>query len=656
LRFIFTRQSFLQFGLISGLIGSLLLSKLALNLDQASAQDASPQLEQISHSTYFKLLLHYKKNIFGFERSEADGADFFIDPRGKYDPEAELRADIAAFNKPQAKSIGPLHQHPQCAFPERFRFIKEQFKEQLLDASFIEVPCPDFARWKSQFKPKSITLVYAAPYLGSPASMFGHSFLRIDTSKQALLDYGISFEAVTGPDPGVAYTLKGLTGFYPGIFSQMPYYLKVNTYINVDSRDLWEYELNLSESQIDHMLNHIWEMGTTYFNYYFFNKNCSYHLLSLIEVANPKLELRSQFGPMVIPIDSIRAITKYPEAIRSVQMRPSLLKTLKTNLKKMPAENLERFYELKQNIFRRTSAASTTLRTTEAAEVLDALLDWQKYESLNHAKTLADSSETISQQLLLARAKISSSPSQQNDPTSQEESSRTPLPPEQAHKTSQVTLGLGYDRSQTTMNFGFRPAIHDLLDPDDGYIAFSSLIIAQSDFSYLSNEQKLRLDQFKFAEVININPLTRLRKDWSWQIGARLFHPDDLNCSACVLSQVSAGIGLSLGSLQERVIFYSFLKGYGEYSDALFKDYHQSTRAAPVFEVGVLSQLSQRLKAWVSSEKLLYFPEIPNESFYHFKLALAYSNKEFELRLSSEEILKADSQALKALVSLGYFF
>jgi hypothetical protein len=36
------------------------------------------------------------------------------------------------------------------------------------------------------------------------------------------------------------------------------------------------------------LLMHAWELGNASFDYFFFKENCSYHLLSLLEYADPR--------------------------------------------------------------------------------------------------------------------------------------------------------------------------------------------------------------------------------------------------------------------------------------------------------------------------------------------------------------------------------
>jgi hypothetical protein len=76
----------------------------------------------------------------------------------------------------------------------------------------------------------------------------------------------------------------------------MPYYLKVREYSDLENRDIWEYELNLTPEEIDRLLMHAWELGPIHFDYYFFDENCAYHLLGLLEAARPDLTLTEGFA------------------------------------------------------------------------------------------------------------------------------------------------------------------------------------------------------------------------------------------------------------------------------------------------------------------------------------------------------------------------
>ncbi|MFB6259938.1 MAG: DUF4105 domain-containing protein, partial [Thiohalorhabdaceae bacterium] len=114
---------------------------------------------------------------FGGWESRADDPDFFFADAGKHDPGAELTATLRAFFRPAA-SHQPVEQgeegeqHPQCAFPARYRWLKRQLAFD--PGRLPEQPCPRFDWWREQLDADGVTLVFPAAYLNNPSSLFGH--------------------------------------------------------------------------------------------------------------------------------------------------------------------------------------------------------------------------------------------------------------------------------------------------------------------------------------------------------------------------------------------------------------------------------------------------------------------------------------------------
>ena len=66
----------------------------------------------------------------------------------------------------------------------------------------------------------------------------------------------------------------------------------------------------------------MWELKQIQFDYFFFDENCSYRLLELLQVARPGLQLTTQFPLTAIPTDTVKAILSY----KGVLYRNHLLK------------------------------------------------------------------------------------------------------------------------------------------------------------------------------------------------------------------------------------------------------------------------------------------------------------------------------------------
>src|SRR5687767_5266289 len=120
-------------------------------------------------------LMHYQQSGDEFE-SEVDSPAFFISPKGKFDPEAELQATLSAFQNesPDVKEEESLI----CRFPARYEWLKTKHKLK-------ERTRPRYQKWFQALKGNSISLVFSSYYLNNPSSAFGHTLLRINKEASA---------------------------------------------------------------------------------------------------------------------------------------------------------------------------------------------------------------------------------------------------------------------------------------------------------------------------------------------------------------------------------------------------------------------------------------------------------------------------------------
>jgi len=73
-------------------------------------------------------------------------------------------------------------EHPQCVFPARYKWLKRELSFDPLEHP--EQACPRLEGWLNELNPERITLVFSSFYMNNPASMFGHTLLRIDTKRK----------------------------------------------------------------------------------------------------------------------------------------------------------------------------------------------------------------------------------------------------------------------------------------------------------------------------------------------------------------------------------------------------------------------------------------------------------------------------------------
>ena len=599
---------------------------LALDSDQETYLNSLVQgaiHQDLAHERYWLLLVHYKKTIFGGYKSQEDGLAFFNSPHGKTDPEAELSATLRKFFI-SPEDLKPGEEHPQCDFPARYKWLKSRLNFD--PARLPERKCGRLEAWKKDLNPEKITLVFASFYMNNPASMFGHTLLRLDKKRegpnQKLLDYGVNYAAQADTFNIFIYSFKGVFGGFKGNFAIFPYYVKIQEYNNLENRDLWEYELNFTEDQLDYFMLHLWELGGNYFDYYYFQENCSYHILSLLEVANPDLHLTDQFNFQVIPADTIKAVTQQPGLVAKRVYRPSLLSQM--NQKRMQMTGREKTFF--KNLVRDTSFIQTeeyrTLSSSEKALILDTYLDYAQFQDMKKERTPGFISKGT-REILLERSRLDF----RRDSLSDKAEFSTP--PELGHGSARVELGFGRNQSEFFQEISLRPAYQDLLANDLGYGKYSQLEFFEINARYYDDFKKLKLESFKLFDAVSLTPFDSLFHKISWKLRVGVDTIRDLNCHYCNSLKTDFGLGLShKPPFFSPVLFYLFGDLEGEASSAIAP----WGRLGGGGTGGILLDLTDDLRFQAAGEYRT-FPIGRESHYYKVYLAQRYSiSRNFDVR------------------------
>ncbi|RHX77764.1 hypothetical protein DLM77_20120 [Leptospira yasudae] len=456
--------------------------------------------KNLDQTRYWRLLLHYRDPLFfGKQKSETDGLDFFVSPNGKTDPKEELLSTIQSFfREPNSEEIDETKLHPLCKYPERFRWLDSHlhFDQSLLP----KLNCNRYKNWINALNPSSIKLIFASFYLNNPASLFGHNLLKIgsaNTAQSEILDYAVNFAANNPPeDSALAYTFKGLAGGYPGYFSIFPYYYKINEYNDIESRDLWEYELNFDRETSRRIASHVWELGSTYFDYFFFDENCSYHLLSLLEIGNPELKLRDKFNLYTIPSDTVKLVLEQEGLVRKKTYRPSLSSKLEQKLFHLEVDERQKIFAyLKGKLELKDILESG--EEERKAYLLDTILDANRYQQ--SLKPYTPEQEQKYRNVLIARSKINFPPLPEQKPMVS--------PPEEGHGSGRFKFSRGESTLGGYSEFAARAAYHDFLNYDKGFVPFStieyfSIVLRKYDF-----QKNPTLEEGSLVKILSLSPL-----------------------------------------------------------------------------------------------------------------------------------------------------
>lgn len=524
----------------------------------------------LAHEVAWNRLLLYKRHIDGEVVSQVDGANFFLDPHGRNHPAAELEATLRAFFVPFVAGNEDLH--ALCRFPARKLWLESRL--HFLADLPGPVTCPAFDRYQKDMDAESATFVYASNFVQNPASAFGHTFLRIKKKSDPaaapesqttvdLRDHGIDYTASTDTDNPLLYAYKGLTGLFPGLFRFRSYDAMLKDYAGHEARDLWEYELALSPSELESLVDHLWELTNTRLDYLYLTENCSYQIIASIDAAAPRLSLVDHVKRDVLPLDAVKAVQGSPGLVRSIVYRPSVRSTFRAAVAKLNGAERALVERLLEDP---STALPSTLSLARAAAVLDASI--LAFDSRFAKAVIDNQNAAVARRATLVerRARITAipiPPAMKLAPIDKE--------PHKSHGTMRVVLGTGMTRQYDTgfATLGYRLALHDLADPPDGEPELLQLQFLDTRVRYDYGRRVFTLDALTFAEVVALNPISRFEKTLSWRARAFGMRLHDRAAPDSFAHGAELGMGVSFATSDEHLLLFAMADAYVGFSDRI---------------------------------------------------------------------------------------
>ncbi|CAI8963027.1 DUF4105 domain-containing protein [Pseudomonas sp. IT-347P] len=494
----------------------------------SAAPHIDPQrLQQLANDRFWISLGHYETAKLGGWRSYVSDKKFFLAPDGNEHPDRELAATVQALYAPV--SLG--EQHAQCVYPARTRWLKAQ-----LNLSDLPAPaCAEYKKWFKDVSPHSAVMIFPAAYLNSPSSMFGHTLLRIDQAdvqadKTSLLSYAINFGAyIEGSDNSILYAWKGLMGGYPGLFALVPYQEKLSEYRSLENRDLWEYRLNLTQEETARMVEHVWELKQIQFDYFFFDENCSYRLLELLQVARPSLRLTEQFPLTAIPTDTVKAV-KEAGLVESIEYRPSRERELLSRAEPLSSDEQQWVLNVSADQQQLQAPVFKAMPRDRQALIIDAAYRLERYRANGQERDPQRAQRSFE----LLRA-INKNPAPELE---------IPQPglPEDGHESRTWQAGIGTRGDRAFGEYGLRMAYHDLNDNAESFPLGAQIEILQMKLrQYEGNHwQFQRLD---LATIRSLTPRNELLQPLSWQVTGGLERVPGKHDDETLVSHVNGGGG-----------------------------------------------------------------------------------------------------------------
>ncbi|KTF05579.1 hypothetical protein MGSAQ_002919 [marine sediment metagenome] len=221
-----------------------------------------------------------------------------------------------------------------------------------------------------------------------------------------------------------------MIGSYDSAIEIDPYPQKLAKYLQDDERDTWTYQLNLTSSEVQQVMRHVWETKSLKMPYYFTTDNCASEILRLIDVIRPQQNLLKQLAYVVVPSDVIQLLNS---------------QNLLANATYTPADNTLRQAQLNDVKQQRAqlgyyNSAKQTLNEIKSAQI-------------NPVSSLSDDGQRLRKRQI-------------------EVSDNNPI---DRHPLQLGVIAIGQRGDNDYIDIGFRAGFHDTLDHASGYSQFFNL-------------------------------------------------------------------------------------------------------------------------------------------------------------------------------------
>jgi hypothetical protein len=573
-----------------GVAGTCLLASQALGRGPEqygvqNGEDAVHLINEFAKSPEWLSLMYYESAGDHFKSRVTAPLYFANQKTGAVDPKSELQSNIELFTQTMPASEA----HPQCRYPARYQILQRHFKLAL------PVHCQKLADWYRSYAPQSIKLVYASQFISNPASVFGHTFLLIPSATQSegfWLTY--NYAAAIPPDAtAFGYIFGGLTGWYVGDFSIMPFYQRLFQYGSVENRDLWVYDLKMNAEEQALMISHLWELvHTARFNYYFLDENCAGVLLRAFAAILPDMRGGNSSFVYVHPFEVLRHLNQNGR-LGEAKFIPSQTGVLRNSYLSLNSVERSQFQFALAN-------PNSSLEALDA-HVSETLIQYLVYLGRKNGDVIPLELQGLDRAAHIRRSMFHEPPIEY--PMEQSKF----LAPHLAHDSAALEAGSQIDRGRASLLFGYRFAIHDILDPEAGFLKNSSVEFFKAQLAATANS--VDLERLVFVNVENHPEAFAFDRSLSWKFNSSIRNDilsDELHSR---FFQTEGGVGYSI-SLQRQAL-YGLLDATANWGGAALSrsPYEVGPEIGAILSAGVLrDRLSLELENGVfSSRNRLHF-------------------------------------------------
>ena len=511
-----------------GVAGRILVGLvIAFAAASASAQSFVEVLAQadrqgLAESITWRRLLQYEH---GRDESSMLDEGFFLVSDGRTNPRAEFVATIKAYFDADAPAGDAS---PRCRFPARYYWLAS--KVELPGYDLHSGDCATLENWALFDQTESLSFLLVSGYLGNPASTFGHTLLKFNSSapddREGLFDLTLNYGALVPPyENPLLYIFRGLTGRYDAGFSDKYFYTQDLVYARTEFRDMWDHRLDLTDFQRTMIVLHAWEIIGRKFRYYFLDKNCGFRIAELLELVIDE-EILGDVGRWYVPVEMFHRLHEIDRArsekgerplVESVTFIPSSRRELYHELERLNGDEMDVVRRYAESDPGELGSLLGTIPETRRVALIDGLLAYQQYRITVDRPDSNDVAWKKKREILLARLRM---PPQPRDPPAIPELAS----PAKGFRPSALVIGAA--RESGSFDYGlvswspFEKESVGRNSLEGNELAFFDLSVGIAD-----DAPAVFLDRLDLLRILSLNaPGSRMSGDraLSWQLRARI--------------------------------------------------------------------------------------------------------------------------------------
>lgn len=321
------------------------------------------QIQDITSNKTWQHLILWHKN-----KPEITTSNFYLNSKSTLTPETELIATLELFTSdPTGK----------CRYPARYFWLTQHLDLPFLQKQSLN-ECDTIPKGMTKF-----SVVLIGNYLKNPASAFGHILITmqpLDTNRLLANTYSYGAK-VPNNENSLSYITKGLFGFYDAQFSKSDFFQQDLEYAKIEQRDMWEYELSLTEQERKLIEYHLFEIKSHHLNYYFIKQNCAYRTGQLLEFIE-NLDIINRKTPWYTPEHILHNLSEYKRSngvplVNNIHYYPSDQIYIYQYFKVIDKDIQQK---INQSIQNRDLSYFNNLETSKKIIALDFLLKYINYK------------------------------------------------------------------------------------------------------------------------------------------------------------------------------------------------------------------------------------------------------------------------------------